>query len=216
MDVDETVNKPIEEYVQQVRQKGISRSHFFAVLTGLGASVTAISTLLSVAEADAAALPPPRAFAHNAVEQQNEQLHHAHVQRQSRATQQGPATTGAMSASHQKFLQAILDDYAEDAVVEDPLFAAPIVGKAAIAQRKLAEMNSMAGATIEILHRFAYRDQVVAEWVVRGRHEGDFLGFAATGRQIEIQGVTVVTREHGKITRESLYYDVADLHRQLS
>jgi steroid delta-isomerase-like uncharacterized protein len=194
----------------------MTRSHFIAVLTGLGASATAISTLLSVAEADAAALPPPRTFAHNAVEQQNAALHHAHVQRQSAATQQGPATTGASSASRQKALQAILDDYADNAVVEDPLFAAPIVGKAAIAQRKLAEMNSMAGATIDIVHRFAHGDQVVAEWIVRGLHQGDFLGFAATGRQIEVRGVTVVTRAQGKITRESLYYDVAELHRQLS
>jgi steroid delta-isomerase-like uncharacterized protein len=211
----ETVDDSIEELVHRVRQNGITRSHFIAVLTGLGASATGISTLLSAA-ADAAALPPPRAFVHHAVEQQNAQLHHTHVQRQSGATQEGPSSAGAVSASRQKYLGAILDDYVEDAVVEDPLFAAPIVGKAAIAQRKLAEMNSMAGATIEVVHRFAHRDQVVAEWIVRGTHQGDFLGFAATGRQIEVRGMTVVTRRNGKITKESLYYDVADIHRQLS
>lgn len=213
--MDETANYSIEQLVRQVRQKGITRGHFIAALTGLGASATGISTLLSVADADAAALPPPRTFAHHAVEQQNAQLHHAHVQRQSAATQEGSAATGAASAGRQKHLQAILDDYADDAVVEDPLFAAPIVGKTAIAQRKLAEMQSMAGATIEVVHRFAHRDQVVADWIVRGKHQGDFFGFAATGREIEVRGVTVVTREDGKITKESLYYDVADLHRQL-
>jgi steroid delta-isomerase-like uncharacterized protein len=53
----------------------------------------------------------------------------------------------------------------------------------------------------------------VAEWVVRGSHAGDFLGFPATGRKIEVHGVTVVTHEHGKITKESLHYDVAAVHR---
>jgi steroid delta-isomerase-like uncharacterized protein len=213
--MDEMADYPIEHLVQQLRRKGISRSRFIAVLTGLGASATSIATLLSAAEVDAAALPPPRTFAHHAVERQNAQLHQAHVQRQSAATQHGSAAAGTMSASRRQQLQALLDDYADDAVVEDPLFAAPIVGKAAIAQRKLAEMNSMAGATIEVVHRFAHRNQVVAEWIVRGRHEGDFLGFVATGRQIEVHGMTVVTRENGKITKESLFYDVADLHRQL-
>jgi len=211
----EKMDYPIEQLVQQLRQKDITRTHFIALLTGLGASATGIATLLSTSEADAATLPPPRTFAHHAVERQNARLHQAHVQRQSRATHEGSAAQGTVSSSRQQHLQAMLEDYADDAVVEDPLFAMPIVGKAAIAQRKLAEMNSMAGATIEIVHRFAHGNQVVAEWIVRGKHEGDFLGFAATGRQIEVHGMTVVTRENGKIMKESLFYDVADLHRQL-
>lgn len=109
-----------------------------------------------------------------------------------------------------------MEDYAPHAVVEDPLFAGPIVGRDAIAARKLAEMEGMRGVTIEVTHRFAYHNQVVAEWVLRGTHEGEVFGYPATGRQIEVRGVTVVTRENGKITRESLHYDVADVHRQLS
>ena len=231
--MDETANQSIEQLMRRFQQKDLSRRRFIAVLTSLGASTTGIATLLASAEtANAAMLPSRRPHRDHGVKNQNKHLHRAHVQRQARATQVGasmgvgmgtPTESGSMaadmaglSAAHRQQLQAIIDDYAEHAVVEDPFFAAPIVGRQAIAQRKLAEMASMRDATIEVTHRFARGNQVVAEWVVRGSHAGDFLGFPATGRQIEVRGVTVVTREHGKITKESLHYDVADVHRQLS
>ncbi len=156
------------------------------------------------------------------------------VQRQVHATQQpgriGPSggapvaeatapmrtDAGTLNVSHAHKLQVIMNDYADHAVIEDPFFAEPIVGKEAIAHRKLAEMASIRDTTIEVTHRFAYHNQVVAEWVMRGTHAGLFLGYPGTERQIEVHGVTVVSREQGKITKESLHYDLADVHRQLS
>ncbi len=236
--VDTSAGEPIEELVDRLQQKELSRGGFIAALTGLGASATGIATLLaSVESTSAATLPPRRKRAYPSEQDHNQALHQAHVQRQSGATQhdQSSASSGAaispaqvdetrvpaaiahnLNASQMQKLQAIADDYADDAVVEDPLFGTMIAGKEAIAQRKMAEMMSMRGATIDVTNRFAHQNQVVAEWVVRGTHEGAFLGFPGTGRQIEVRGVTVVTRERGKITKESLYYDVADVRRQLS
>ncbi len=37
----------------------------------------------------------------------------------------------------------------------------------------------------------------------------------ATGRAFSIPGVTVVVRRNGKIVRESLYYNMAEVQRQL-
>jgi len=206
----------LEQLVRRVRRKDLSRGRFIALLTGLGASATGIATLLASAEAvSAAARPPQREHPHTNVHQHNTHLHEAHVRRQGAATH-GIVPDGALGASHKQKLQAVVEDYAPDAVVEDPLFAAPIVGKEAIAARKLAEMQGMRGVTIDVTHRFAHHNQIVAEWVLRGQHEGEIFGYPATGRQIEVRGVTVVTRQNGKITRESLHYDVADVHRQLS
>jgi len=231
----ETTNQPIEQLVRRVHQNDLSRSRFIVLLTGLGASTAGIATLLaSPEEARAATLPPCRIHTYQAVQSQNKHLHAAHVQRQAHATQQpgrigssggapvagvtAPVGTdaGTLNGSHVHKLQVIMNDYADHAMVEDPFFAEPIVGKEAIAQRKLAEMASIRDATIEVTHRFAYHNQVVAEWVMRGTHAGLFLGYPGTGRQIEVRGVTVVTREQGKITKESLHYDAADVHRQLS
>ena len=234
--MDEITTLPIEQLVRRFQRHDLSRSRFMAILAGLGASATGISTLVSAAESSAATLPARRGPAHHKAEHQHMKLHQAHVQRQAAATQQVPAASGdvtaaaaqaagaaatagaarSMSASHRQKLQAMLDDYADNAIVDDPLFERPIAGKQAIAQRKWAEMTSMSGATIDVVHRFAHGNQVVAEWVVRGTHAGHFMGYAPTGRQIEIRGMTVVTRENGKITRESLFYDVAELERQLT
>lgn len=223
--MDEMTDQPIEQLVHRVQQQDLPRSRFIAILTGLGASATGVATLLSSADtATAAMLPPRRAPVSQPTQDHNKNLHAAHVRRQAHATQQTAAAgtspaaqaTETMSASHARKLQAIMDDYADNAVVEDPFFAAPVVGKEAIAQRKRAEMASIRDATIEVAHRFAHRNQVVAEWIMRGTHQDNFLGYPGTGRQIEVRGLTVVTREDGKITRESLHYDVADVHRQLS
>jgi len=206
----------LEQLVRRVRQKDLSRGHFIALLTGLGASATGIATLLASAEAaGATAHPLQRAHPHTSAPHHNTHLHEAHVRRQGTLTH-GSAPNGVLSVSHKQKLQAMVDDYAPDAVVEDPLFTDPIVGKEAITARKLAEMQGMRGVTIDVTHRFAHHNQVVAEWMLRGRHEGEIFGYPATGRQIEVRGVTVVTREDGKITRESLHYDVVDVHRQLS
>ncbi len=187
-----------------------------ALLTGLGASATGIATLLASAEtADAAGRPTPRAHPYIGAQRHNTHLHETHIRRQGTITH-GSAPDGGLSDSHTRQLQAIVEDYAPDAVVEDPLFTVPIVGKEAIAARKLAEMQGMRGVTIDVTHRFAHHNQVVAEWVLRGQHEGAVFGYPATGRQIEVRGVTVVTREDGKITRESLHYDVAAVRHQLS
>jgi steroid delta-isomerase-like uncharacterized protein len=210
-------DQPIEELVQRFHHNEISRSRFVALMAALGVSTLGIEMLSAAPEVKAAGLPPKTNTKANAAEQhKNKKLHHVHVQRQGKATKGSPVIASELDPQRAQYLQAILDDYADDAVVDDPMFEAPIVGKTAIAQRKLAEITSIGSATIDVTHRFAHGNQVVAEWVMRGTHQGDFLGFAPTGRQVEVRGMTIVTRSEGKITRESLFYDVAGVHQQLS
>lgn len=214
--MDESTNASIEQLVRRFKEKGLSRNQFIAALSRLGASATGIAILLAVADTEAATAPTRPHTTQRGTTHHNTNLHEAHVRRQGTATRnEADGPPESLSPRQEQMLQTILDDYADHAVVEDPLFAEPIVGKTAIGKRKLAEMTSMAGVTIEVVHRFAHRDQVVAEWVVRGTHQGNFMGFAGTGRPIEIRGMTVVTREHGKIVKESLYYDVAEIYRQM-
>ena len=70
-------------------------------------------------------------------------------------------------------------------------------------------------AQITVVNRIAVGNQVTVEWIATGIHTGDLPGLPATGRSYTLRGVTVVIREGGKIVRESLYYDAADLYRQL-
>jgi steroid delta-isomerase-like uncharacterized protein len=211
--------------VQAHLSRRIIRAQFVATLTGLGASAAGIAILSAAAEHTRSQAAGQAVAHHAALAQQHAQLHGAHIQRQVASMQIAPEAV-ADATRHGSHLVAtdprlhhlkhLLDDYADDAVVEDALEPQPIVGKDAIAARKLEEMGSMSDVSLDVFHRYANGHQIVAEWVMRGTHSGPYKGFAPTGAQIEVRGVTVVTRAHGKIVKESLYYDVSDLLRQLS
>ena len=89
------------------------------------------------------------------------------------------------------------------------------VGREAIMSRKSAGFTAMPNLNITVKNRMVHGDQLTVEWVASGMHTHDYPGLAATGRAFSIPGVTVVVRRDGKIVRESLYYDMAEVQRQL-
>lgn len=219
------VPSTIEELLSQVRLGRLSRRRFLTTLAAAGASATAVATLTAVLKQSSHTAAPTNAAGSSATEQQNLQLHQQHIVHQSQRAPTprsetapgGPlAVTLASTPQVEQMVQQLMQDYHEDAVVEDSLMETPIVGRAAIANRKRAEFLGISGAQIHITQRFALGDQVVAEWVVTGTHAGDLWGFPASGQAINIRGLTAVTRRDGKISKESLYYDAAEVRRQLT
>jgi len=173
--------------VKAVRAGKLTRRQFIVGLTGLGVSgVAAVTILKSVNQPHAVAAPP------------HIKLHDQHITRQMQGDVNG-----------------MMADYADHAVVDDPLFSEPFVGKAAIARRYAAEVASVPDRALQVLRRTVVGAQLVIEWEATGSHSGDFLGFGGTGRAYTLRGVTVVTREDGKIVRESHFYDAASLRRQV-
>ena len=112
-------------------------------------------------------------------------------------------------------IQQLQHDYHENAIVEDSMFPHPFVGREAILNRKSAGFASMPDLHITVTKRIVRGDQLTVEWVASGTHRVDYPGLPATGRRFSIPGVTVVVRKNGKITRESLYYDMSEVQRQL-
>ena len=110
----------------------------------------------------------------------------------------------------------IMDDYADGAVINDPLFAKPLVGKPAIGTHKLAEMIAISDIDFDIGDRWEEGNKVFANWKVTGMHSGPFYDLPATNKEIFLEGSTVVTRDdEGKIVEETLFYDADDMRRQL-
>jgi hypothetical protein len=110
----------------------------------------------------------------------------------------------------------IMDDYADGAVVNDPLFAQPLVGKPAIGTHKLAEMIAISDIDFEIGERWEDGKKLFANWTVTGIHSGPYYDLQPTNDQIVLKGSTVVTRDdEGKIVEETLFYDAEDMRRQL-
>ena len=186
----ETRPPVVEELVEAVRAGRLSRRKFIVGLTGLGMSGVAAATVLRSVTQHHTTTP--------AVQHPHLKLHDQHITRQTQGD------VGAM-----------MSDYADHAVVDDPLFAAAFIGKAAIAERYAAEVASVPDRALRVINRTVVGGQLVVEWVASGTHTADFLGFGGTGRPFTISGVTVVTRQDGKIVRESHYYDTAHLRRQV-
>lgn len=188
----------IPQMVELVRAGKLPRRRLIKALTAMGISTAGVSAVVATAAATSAAKPPPTV---NVAEDEamHLQMHNQHL-----------------TAQRQGNTSALHDDYAEHAVVEDSMYAVPLVGRAAIMARKTLGLAATTNAQITVTNRIAIGNQVTVEWIATGIHTGDLPGLPATGRSYTLRGVTVVIREGGKIVREALYYDAADLYRQLS
>ncbi len=187
----------IPQMVEDVRTGKMPRRHFMKKLTTMGISTVGVGAIIAAvsSSSSAAATAASAATDHPT---QHLQRHDDHLAHQSR---------GNMPALH--------NDYAEHAIVEDSMHPHPFVGRAAIMGRKNMITSAASDAQITVTNRVVHGNQVTAEWVATGIHTGDLPGLPASGRQFTLRGVTVVVRHDGKIVREALYYDAAELHRQL-
>ena len=187
----------VQQIVEKARQGKVSRRQLVRALTAMGISTVGAGVIVAAASnpSPLRSLPAVNPAEDSAT---HLQLHDQHL------THQGQGNTSAL-----------YDDYADQAVVEDSMYAVPIVGRAAIIARKSLGFAAASNVQITVLNRIAVGNQVTVEWVAAGIHTGDLPGLPATNRPFTLRGVTVVIRERGKIIRESLYYDVADLYRQL-
>jgi steroid delta-isomerase-like uncharacterized protein len=169
-------------------------------LAALGISAPGISAILAASSS----VPRSQSPAHTDIKAQEEPQHHIQMHQQ-HLRYQVQGDTGALH-----------NDYAENAIVEDSMHAQPFVGRQAILARKNTIVAASSNSSIEVTNRVVHGNQVSVEWVASGVHSGDLPGLPASGRPFRISGVTVVVRENGKIVRESLYYNVHELRRQLA
>jgi steroid delta-isomerase-like uncharacterized protein len=187
----------IPQMVEMTRAGKLPRRGLIKALTAMGISTAGVGAVVATVAATSAPKPPPTVnVAEDAIT--HLQMHDQHLTAQ---------TQGDTSTLH--------DDYAAHAVVEDSMYPVPFVGRAAIIARKTLGFAATTDAQITVTNRIAIGNQVTVEWIATGIHSGDLPGLPATGRSYTLQGVTVVIREAGKIVREALYYDTADLYRQL-
>jgi steroid delta-isomerase-like uncharacterized protein len=191
------VDMTIPQMVEDVRDGRMPRRRLITALTALGISTVGVGAIVAATVQQQNAKAAPHVHQNDDV-QQHIQLHKQHVAHQS---------TGNTGALH--------NDYAEHAVVEDSMYAEPLVGRSAIMERKGMGMAAIPDLKITITNRVAQGNQVSAEWVATGTHNGDLPGMPATGRPFTLRGVTVTLRQQGKIVRESLYYDLNDLKSQI-
>ena len=66
-----------------------------------------------------------------------------------------------------------------------------------------------------ILDIIADDDKVVLHWRFSATHQGDFLGVAATSKEVTVQGLALFRVMHGKIAEDTSYWDNLSILEQL-
>jgi steroid delta-isomerase-like uncharacterized protein len=187
----------IPQMVEDVRSGKLLRRNFIKALTAMGISAAGVGVIVAATSAPSISTAISHVNAKESVARHT-QFHNQHLAHQA---------SGNMNA--------LQNDYAEGAVVEDSMHREAFVGKDAIMARKDMITAAASHADITVINRVVVGNQVTAEWIATGIHTGDLPGLPASGLPFSLRGVTVVIREHDKIVREALYYDVAELYRQL-
>jgi steroid delta-isomerase-like uncharacterized protein len=62
---------------------------------------------------------------------------------------------------------------------------------------------------------FGQGDKLVKHWNFKGTHSGVFFGIPATGKKVDIDGVTLVRMSNGKIAEERDFFDNLEFSQQL-
>jgi len=66
-----------------------------------------------------------------------------------------------------------------------------------------------------VIDAFGQGDKIVKHWNFKGKHTGDFFGIPATGKEVNISGVTLVKMKNGKILQEQDFMDNLEFMQQL-
>jgi steroid delta-isomerase-like uncharacterized protein len=96
---------------------------------------------------------------------------------------------------------------------DDP--STPIIGPGNFKPFYTAFREAFPNMIVVVEDMVAEGDKVAARCSVQGKHEGNFLGKAATLSPIELTGMTIVRIDNGKIVEAWNNFDFMTLHKQV-
>ncbi len=76
-------------------------------------------------------------------------------------------------------------------------------------------LTGFSDVTFTIKDVFGMDNKLVKHWNFKGTHTGVFFDIPATGKQVDIDGVTLVRMENGKIAEETDFMDNLEFMQQL-
>lgn len=97
------------------------------------------------------------------------------------------------------------------------IIAAPenIVGIDAFKAYYQNYLTGFSDITFTINESFGQGDKLVKQWNFKGKHTGDFFGIPATGKSVNLDGVTIAEMQDGKIAQEQDFMDNMIFMQQL-
>lgn len=76
-------------------------------------------------------------------------------------------------------------------------------------------LTGFSDVTFTIVDVFGQGDKIVKHWNFKGTHTGEFFGIPASGKKVDIDGVTLVKMKAGKIAQEQDFLDNLSFYQQL-
>ena len=109
----------------------------------------------------------------------------------------------------------LIDELLTEDFVEHGMFGEITVGREADKAKMQRFFDAFADFSATVEDAVAEDDTVALRVTLRGRHEGEFMGIAPTGKSFEIQNMVFVRLEGGKIAERWIQPDGLGLMRQL-
>jgi len=112
-------------------------------------------------------------------------------------------------------IEGILQFYDDEIVWRNVGLEETYEGKQAVREFLGRLMTALPDLVFTVDHKIARGDNVAEQWTIRGTHLGTFLGIPPTGRQIEIQALSMVVLRDGKFLRDEFYWDTRRVMNQM-
>jgi steroid delta-isomerase-like uncharacterized protein len=109
----------------------------------------------------------------------------------------------------------ILPFYSHEYVVEDLTAGRVREGWEGMRQWTKSVFTAFPDLQYTLLTEVATDDKLVLHWLIKGNHQGPLMKIPATGKNVFIHGMSILTLANGKITHGQVLWDLAGVLRQI-
>jgi predicted ester cyclase len=97
----------------------------------------------------------------------------------------------------------------------DPSIPEPLRGPEGFKENISTYRAAYSDARITVDDQIAEGDKVATRWTGRGKHDGDLMGVAPTGKQVKVSGLTLSRLANGKVIEEYTNWDTFGMMQQV-
>lgn len=105
--------------------------------------------------------------------------------------------------------------YTDDLIFRDVALDVLATGKAEVRRLLESVYAAMEGYSMTLTSVYADENGGGAEWIMAGKHTGDFLDFPATGISWELRAASIMRFSNGLVRHRSDYWSVSSFTRQV-
>lgn len=105
--------------------------------------------------------------------------------------------------------------YTDDVVFRDVALDVLAIGKPEVTRLLKSVYDAMEGYSMTLTSAYADENGGGAEWIMAGKHTGDFMNFPATGVAWELRAASIMRFSNGLVSHRSDYWSVSAFTEQV-